>query len=108
MTLLPDEDVTPDPDPDVDTDTNTPLLGVVQPVLPPEQATAAMRDAAQWVNDELERLRRQRADRDRDGLAEIEAMRRRLIEDRTTTNAKIKALVAEQARLARVLRVLDQ
>ena len=106
MTLLPDEDPILTPDPDVDT--TAPLLGVVQPVLPPEQADAAVRDAAIWVTRELERLREQRAERDRTGLAEIKAMQRKLIEDRDAVNASIKKLVAEQARLARVLRVLDQ
>lgn len=60
-----------------------------------------------WVETELVRLRTQRADRDREGLAEIEAMRQRLIEDRKATNTQIKALVAEQARLARLVRVLN-
>lgn len=106
--MIPDIDATSDPDPDVDT--NTPLLGVVSPHLapPPELAAEAMRDAAVWVTDELERLRTQRAERDREGLAEIAALRRRLIDDRNAVNAQIKALVGEQARLARVLRVLDQ
>jgi len=85
----------------------SPMLGVVPPVLPPEQATEAVIAAANWVDAELERLRTQRATRDHDGMAEIRAMQRKLIEDRAATNARIKELVAEQARLARVLRVLD-
>jgi hypothetical protein len=106
VTLLPDEDPTPDPDPDVDPTT---LLGVVQPpVEPPQQAADAMRAAAEWVTYELARLREQRAERDRTGAAEIETMRRHLIADRDKVNARIKELVAEQDRLARVLRVLDR
>jgi hypothetical protein len=106
VTLLPDEDPTSTPDPDADP---TAPLGVVpNDDRPPALADAAVRDAAIWVTRELERLRKQRAERDRTGLAEIAEMRRRLKEERAATNASIKALVAEQARLARVLRVLDQ
>ena len=108
MTLLPDEDTTPDPDPDVDTDT---LLGVVQPPPPSSPLVEAdhyVRRAAAEVTDELVRLRDQRAERDRTGAAEIKAMQRKLIADREAVNARIKELVAEQDRLARVLRVLDQ
>lgn len=83
------------------------MLGVVQPPQPPVQAEHAVRAAAEWVDAELARLRQQRKERDRAGLAEIEALRRRLIEDRKAINADIKALVAEQQRLGRVLRVLD-
>lgn len=115
MTLLdPDEDQTAEPDGDEDEST-APLLGVVQPPIvvppdhpyPPGHADATVRRAAVWVETELVRLRTLRADRDRDGLAEIDAMRRRLIEERRATNAEIKALVAEQARLARLVRVLN-
>lgn len=103
MTLLPDEDTTPDPD----VDTNIPLA-VVPDDLPPHRAAAALRDAAEWVDSELARLRRQRAERDREGLAEIDAMRRRLIADREAVNAEIKALAVEQVRLARVLRAYNR
>ena len=103
-----DPDQTPEPDPDEDdTSTTTTTLGVVSPVLPPAQADAAVRDAAQWVEDELTRLRVQRSERDREGMAEIDELRRRLIADRKATNKQIKLLVAEQARLARLVRVLD-
>jgi len=40
-------------------------------------------------------------------MAEIDELRRRLIADRKATNKQIKLLVAEQARLARLVRVLD-
>jgi hypothetical protein len=106
VTLV-DPDETPDEDEDDDTSTTTTLLGVVSPVLPPAQADAAVRGAAEWVEDELTRLRVQRSERDREGLAEIDALRRRLIEDRKATNAQIRLLVAEQARLRRLVRVLD-
>jgi hypothetical protein len=106
VTLLPDEDPTLTPDPDVDT--TTPLGVVPNDDRPPALADAAVRDAVTWIESELGRLREQRAERDRTGLAEIKAMQRKLIEDRETVNASIKELVAEQARLARVLRVLDQ
>ncbi len=105
---LPDEN--PDEGPAFtypDEDELATVLGVVQPVLPPEQATEAVIAAANWVDAELERLRTQRATRDHDGMAEIKAMQRKLIDDRAATNTRIKELVAEQARLARVLRVLD-
>jgi hypothetical protein len=68
----------------------------------------AVSEAVTWVDSELERLRYQRAERDREGLLAIEAMRRQLIDDRAATNAEIKTLVAEQARLAKVLRALDR
>jgi hypothetical protein len=109
VTLLPDEDRTPDLDGDADEDPST-LLGVVQPPLfagPAAEAEHGVRRAATEIDSELERLRQQRADRDRTGLAEINDMRQRLIADRQAVNARIKALVAEQARLARVLRVFD-
>ena len=77
-------------------------------MFPPDVAAVAVRDAVKWVEGELGRLRNQRTKRDRTGLAEIKEMQRKLIEDRDAVNARIKALVAEQARLARVLRVLDQ
>ena len=103
--MTPDADTTRDPDPDVDT--NIPL-GLVPDTTVLDDADHAVRAAVTWVEDELERLRRQRVERDRTGLAEVAELRRRLIEDRTATNARIKVLVAEQARLARVLRALDQ
>lgn len=89
---------------------NNPLLGVVLPpdTAPPERAAEAVREAAEWVTDELGRLRRQRKQRDVDGAAEIAALRRALIDDRQAINARVKVLAAEQTRLARVLRILDR
>jgi hypothetical protein len=64
-----------------------PLLGVVKPPepQPPDQAEAAVRDAARWVDAELARLRA----------------------DRATINDQIRGLVAEQERLRRLVRILD-
>lgn len=102
MTLLPDEDQTPDPDADVDQITPTTLW--------PNSLTSVdttIREAVETVETELRRLRAQRTEQDRNGLETIERMRQGLIAERRKVNDRIKALVAEQARLRRLVRVLD-
>lgn len=102
VTLLPDEDQTPDPDVDVDPST---------PTLWPTSLTSVdntIREAVEAVESEVRRLRAQRAEQDRTGLETIERMRRGLIEERRKINDRIKALVAEQVRLRRLVRVLDR
>ena len=101
--------VTPDPESDEDIST---LLGVVPPPAPAEglhdRVDRTVREAVVWVDEELSRLRRVRATLNRDGLADIAARKRKLIEDRADLNRQIGDLVAEQDRLTRLVRVLDR
>lgn len=100
------------PDPESDEDIST-LLGVVQPPEtepndPPDRVDRTVREAVAWVDTELSRLRKRRSDLNRDGLADIAARKRRLVADRKELNRQIANLVAEQDRLAKLVRVLDR
>jgi hypothetical protein len=85
------------------------LLGVVQPPEPTVPSyDEAIRTALATVQADLVRLRAQRRDDDREGLAEIARMKRDLIARRKATNSDIAELVAEQKRIAALVRVLDK
>jgi hypothetical protein len=92
-----------------------PLLGVVPPPEPDEptsaerftDAVSGIREAASWTDTELERLRTERTRLNAESKAKAAALHTETMNEREAINARIRALLADRERYAKLLKIID-